>query len=196
MKRAAPFLIAILVLVLDQVTKIWVKTNLHIGDEFAVVSDWFYIHFTENNGMAFGLEFGGRTGKLLLSIFRLIAIGFIGFYTFQLYKHRAYFAIQLAFALIFVGALGNIIDSVFYGVIFGYETWFYGRVVDMLYCPVWEGYMPQWVPIWGGDYCVFFRPVFNIADAAITIGVALLIVFQQRFFVAMNAETASNTTLN
>lgn len=196
------FIIALLVL--DQAVKIWIKTHMMIGEEFNVFGNWFKILFIENNGMAFGMEFGeGKIGKTFLSLFRLIAVGAIGWYIFKLIRDKAPTGVLVSFALIFCGALGNIIDSMFYGMIFehslyfnpqnhevaalfpeggGYSSFLHGKVVDMLYFPIYEGYLPDWVPIWGGKDFVFFRPVFNLADSYITIGVLMLILFYRKFF--------------
>ena len=169
-----------------------------LGEEVSVFDDWFLLHFTENKGMAFGIALGGDSGKLVLSIFRIIAIGFIGWYLTRLTRRGASFGLIFSFSLIFAGAMGNIIDSAFYGLIFnessyhtvatmfpeegGYSPFLYGKVVDMFYFPLYKGYLPDWIPFWGGDYFIFFRPVFNIADSAITIGVLFLIIFQRNFF--------------
>lgn len=196
------FIIALLVL--DQVVKIWIKTHMMIGEEFNVFGNWFKILFIENNGMAFGMELGeGKIGKTFLSLFRIIAVGAIGWYIFKLIRDKAPTGVLFSFALIFCGALGNIIDSMFYGMIFehslyfnpqnyevaalfpeggGYSSFLHGKVVDMLYFPIYEGYLPDWVPIWGGKDFVFFRPVFNLADSYITIGVLMLILFYRKFF--------------
>jgi signal peptidase II len=177
-----PFLIIFLVLLIDQASKIWIKSNMSMGQEFNILGDWFIIHYTENNGMAFGLEFGGEFGKLALSLFRIAAVGGIGYGLHYLIRHKYHRGLILNVALIFAGALGNIIDSVFYGVIWNYASLFHGRVVDMLYFPILEGVFPQWVPIWGGEDYIFFRPVFNIADAAISVGVILIMIFQNHYF--------------
>ncbi|QPH38575.1 lipoprotein signal peptidase [Pedobacter endophyticus] len=177
-----PLIVIFLVLLADQVLKTWIKTHMNLGDEFNIIGEWFIIHFTENNGMAFGMEFGGEYGKLALSLFRILAVGGIGYGLHYLIKHKYHRGLILNVALIFAGALGNIIDSVFYGKIYGYETWFHGRVVDMLYFPIAKGHFPSWIPIWGGDEFVFFRPVFNLADAAISVGVILILIFQKNYF--------------
>ncbi len=177
-----PLLIIFLVLFIDQAVKIWIKTNMTMGQEFRILGDWFIIHYTENNGMAFGLEFGGEFGKLALSLFRIAAVAGIGYGLHYLIRHKYHRGLILNVALIFAGALGNIIDSVFYGVIWKYAGLFHGRVVDMLYFPILEGVFPQWVPIWGGEDYIFFRPVFNIADAAISVGVVLIMIFQSHYF--------------
>jgi len=177
-----PLIVIFLVLLADQLLKTWIKTHMYLGQEFNIIGKWFIIHFTENNGMAFGMEFGGEFGKLALSLFRIVAVGGIGYGLHYLIKHKYHRGLILNVALIFSGALGNIIDSVFYGKIYGYETWFHGRVVDMLYFPIAEGHFPSWIPIWGGDEFVFFRPVFNLADAAISLGVILILIFQKSYF--------------
>jgi len=177
-----PLIVIFLVLLADQVVKTWIKTHMFIGQEFKILGQWFIIHFTENNGMAFGLEFGGEFGKLALSLFRIAAVAGIGYGLHYLIKHKYHRGLIVNVALIFAGALGNIIDSVLYGVIYGYASLFHGRVVDMLYFPLLEGVFPAWVPIWGGEDYIFFRPVFNIADAAISVGVILILVFQKNYF--------------
>jgi signal peptidase II len=177
-----PLLIIFLVLLADQVLKTWIKTNMFMGQEFKIIGNWFIIHFTENNGMAFGLEFGGEFGKLALSLFRIAAVAGIGYGLHYLIQRKYHRGLILNVALIFAGALGNIIDSVLYGVIYRYAGWFHGRVVDMFYFPIWEGHFPSWFPIWGGEDFIFFRPVFNIADAAISVGVIIILVFQKTYF--------------
>lgn len=169
-----------------------------LGQEFSVLGNWFLIHFTENYGMAFGLEFAGERGKLFLTLFRIFASVLIALYLYHLVKRKEHPLLIVSISLIFAGAVGNIIDSVFYGVIFsastffeaaeflpeagGYAALFHGKVVDMLYFPLIKGAYPSWFPFWGGQDFIFFRPVFNIADSAITTGVFILIIFQRKFF--------------
>lgn len=177
-----PLIAIITILILDQVFKTWVKTNMYLGQEFNVLGNWFIIHFTENNGMAFGMEFGGEWGKLALSVFRIIAVGGIGYGLIHFIKNKYNRGLILNVAFIFAGALGNIIDSVAYGLIYGYEKLFHGRVVDMLYFPLIEGHYPAWFPLWAGEEFIFFRPVFNLADASISIGVLFILLYQKRYF--------------
>jgi signal peptidase II len=189
-----------LVLILDQWVKYYIKTHFYLGEEINVAGNWFKLHFTENYGMAFGLEFGGKSGKLLLTLFRLIAIGFIGWYIWNLSRKQSSSGYIISWALIFAGALGNIIDSIFYGVWFGYDTWFHGRVVDMLYFPIIRTTIPESSPIWAGQDFEFFSPVFNLADAAISIGFIIILLFQKRFLQAQEetpemVTTDENTTL-
>lgn len=188
-----PLLLIFLVLLADQASKIWIKTNMYLGQEFKVFGDWFIIHFTENNGMAFGLEFGGEFGKLALSLFRIFAVAGIGYALHYMIKHKYHRGLILNVALVFSGALGNIIDSVFYGIIFKYETLFHGRVVDMLYFPIINGVYPTWMPIWGGEQFEFFRPVFNLADTAISVGVIMILIFQKTYF---KEETKDEVGIN
>jgi len=187
----------ILILLIDQVLKIWVKTHMQIGQEIHLFGNWGILHFIENNGMAFGMEMGGKTGKLVLSIFRILAIIGIGFFLSSLIKKGAFIGLVLAVSAIMAGAIGNIVDSAFYGIIFsesytgtavlfppggGYSSLLLGKVVDMFYFPVINTNWPDWSPIRAGESFVFFRPVFNIADSAITCGVISILLFQKRMF--------------
>ena len=187
-------IILFLVLV-DQIFKIWVKTHFALGESIPVLGNWFNLRFIENEGMAFGLSFGDNIGKLLLSVFRILLTGFMFYYLFRLIKQsKADLLIISVFSLIIAGAMGNIVDSLFYGLIFnestpfavatlfppegGYAPFFYGKVVDMFDFNLFP--LPDWLPIFGGSY--FFPAIFNIADSCITVGVILVIIFNKKFF--------------
>lgn len=215
MKKAV--FIIIIVLLIDQISKIYIKTHFVLSEEIKVLGlDWFRIHFLENNGMAWGKEFGGKSGKLFLTLFRMVAIAGIGYWLFDAVKNNAHKILIVAISLIFAGALGNIIDSVFYGIFFsdsfrqvavflpeegGYNSLFHGKVVDMLYFPLFDTILPEWVPSIGFNFpdwlpmiggkhfslfenrhFTFFDPVFNVADSAISIGVSLLVIFNKQVF--------------
>lgn len=195
--KTKAIIIVLLVLFFDQVLKLWIKSNMMLGDEFVIAKNWFIIHFVENNGMAFGFEFGNNIGKYFLSIFRIIAVVFIGWYISKLLKKEAPFGLVACFSLIMAGAIGNILDSAFYGLIFnesygqvatlfppggGYASFLQGRVVDMFYFPLISGNYPSWIPFFGGSDFVFFRPVFNVADASITVGILSILIFYRHFF--------------
>ncbi|MBL4669952.1 MAG: lipoprotein signal peptidase [Flavobacteriales bacterium] len=192
-----PITVTLLVLTADQWLKIWVKTHMMLGNDFPVFGNWFYIHFIENKGMAFGMEFGGDWGKLALSLFRIVAVFGIGYYLFKVLPKDAHKGLKISVSLIFAGAIGNILDSMFYGVIFtdsfnqiarfmpeegGYAPFLYGWVVDMFWFPLMEGNFPDWLPIWGGEHFMFFRPVFNVADMSISVGIGLVFLFNKQFF--------------
>lgn len=182
---------------------------MEYGEEFLLLGQsWARIHFVENEGMAFGISFGGQTGKLILSLFRIIAVGFLGYVIYNLIKVKETKGVIISFSLIMAGAFGNIIDSAIYGIIFsqspyhgglatlfpeggGYAPFLFGKVVDMLYFPIIDTVLPEWFPIWGGDRFQFFRPVFNISDAAITTGVLMLLLFHRRIF--KNQPTKAET---
>jgi len=169
-----------------------------IGENHTVFANWFFIHFTENEGMAFGMKLGGSFGKLFLSLFRIMAVILIGWWLYRVIRTKGNTGLIICISLILAGALGNIIDSAFYGLIFnestymqvaqifpsggGYASFLHGKVVDMLYFPLINAQYPSWFPFVGGDDFIFFRPVFNIADSSITTGVFILILFQKRFF--------------
>lgn len=176
-----PTLIVFAVLLIDQLIKIWIKMNMYIGEEYSILGNWSFIHFTENNGMAFGLELGGSYGKLALSLFRVFAVFGLGYIFHYVIKNKYHFGLITCISLILAGALGNIIDSVFYGKLFGYAGFLHGRVVDMFYFPIIQGFYPDWFPFFAGEEFVFFRPVFNFADAAISVGVITIIIFQSKF---------------
>jgi signal peptidase II len=201
-------LVVLIILLIDQSLKIWVKTNMALGDNIPILGlSWANIHFLENNGMAFGLAIGGEYGKLALSLFRIIAVGFLFYLIAKLIKEKAGTGILVSFAMIAAGAMGNIIDSAFYGMIFsessyhaanvaemfptdgGYAGFLHGKVVDMLWFPMIDTTWPEWFPFWGGDRFQFFNPVFNIADTSICIGVVLFLIFQKSFFAQEKKET-------
>ena len=180
--------IVMLLLILDQALKIWIKTHLQLHESIEI-TPWFYLYFTENPGMAFGIEV---IGKLFLTLLRIVAVGFIGYFIYKLVKEQYKFGFIACVSLVLAGALGNIFDSVFYGVVFdhsfgqvatfmpeggGYGEWLHGKVVDMFYFPLIDTILPDWVPVWGGEHFVFFRPIFNLADSAICVGVFLLLIF-------------------
>ncbi|MEO6883962.1 MAG: lipoprotein signal peptidase [Bacteroidia bacterium] len=202
MKKALSVIFS--VLLLDQFIKIYIKTHFLLGDEVHVFGNWFIIHFTENNGMAFGMEFAGSYGKIFLSTFRIFAVLGIGWYLLKLIREKAHNGLIISFALIFAGALGNILDSAFYGIIFsdsnyqmaqlfpkggGYAPFLHGKVVDMFYFPIMEGHFPTWFPLWKTEEFIFFRPVFNTADASITVGVFMILFFQKRFYPTKASES-------
>ena len=190
------FTTACLLIIIDQVLKIWIKTNFYLGEEIKVF-EWFIIHFTENNGMAFGFEFGGFHGKTILTISRIIIIFIAVKYLNGLITKTSPSGLLICLGLIIGGAIGNVIDSIFYGLIFeesynnissifvdggGYAPLLHGKVVDMFYFPIINCHLPLWLPFWGGEHFIFFRPVFNVADAGISIGVIAILLFYRRFF--------------
>lgn len=204
LKKAA--LLITIILIIDQVSKFFIKMNFALGEEIKVF-DWFRILFVENEGMAWGAKIPGKYGKLLLTSFRLVAIVGIAYWLWDSVRKNGSRILIIAISMIFAGALGNIIDSVFYGKIFshsynqvatflpeagGYGTLLHGKVVDMLYFPLWSGYLPGWIPFWGGQYFTFFEPVFNIADSAITVGVFLLLIFNKKAFPQEHKEETSS----
>ena len=188
------------VLIIDQWSKFWIKLNMSYGEEFLILGQsWARIHFVENEGMAFGISLGAETGKLLLTLFRMVAAGFLVFIIRSLIKTKESIGLIVSFSLILAGAVGNIIDSAIYGQIFsasyyhgdpavlfpeegGYASFLHGKVVDMFYFPIIDTTLPDWLPIWGGEPFLFFQPVFNVADAAITTGIISILLFYRRFF--------------
>lgn len=192
-----PLIVILAILLLDQISKFWIKLNMTIGESFHVLGDWFQIYFIENNGMAFGWEFGAQWGKIALGAFRIVAVALLIYLIYYLSKKKVKFGPLFGISLITAGALGNIIDGMFYGMIFsestftqvatlfpeggGYAGFMQGKVVDMLYFPLFT--FPEWVPFMGGQ--IFFGPVFNIADSAITIGFLYLLIFQWKFLMSI-----------
>ncbi|MBZ9628294.1 lipoprotein signal peptidase [Psychroflexus sp. CAK57W] len=193
LKKAS--LLILLILVIDQVSKIYIKTHFMLGEEVDVLG-WFRILFVENDGMAWGAKIPGAYGKIILTSFRLVAIVLIGYWLWDSIRKNSPKILILSVSLILAGAIGNIIDSVFYGVIFDsslgqvatmfaeepYGELLKGKVVDMLYFPLYNDILPSWIPIWGGEHFVFFEPVFNIADTAISTGFGILLVFNKKAF--------------
>lgn len=171
-------LLILVILLADQVLKIWVKSSFYLGEEVRIF-DFFRLYFVENNGMAFGIDV---IDKKYLTIFRIFASFGILYYLWHCIKKKTGYLLPIAIALIFAGAVGNIIDCVFYGAYFGYAPYLYGKVVDMLYFPIIQGHYWEWIPSIGGEAFTFFAPVFNIADAAITIGVAIILLFERKSF--------------
>ncbi|MCB0425405.1 MAG: lipoprotein signal peptidase [Mangrovimonas sp.] len=213
LKKSLGLILAILLI--DQVSKFYIKTHFELNDSYHIAS-WFKIYFVENDGMAWGTRISDfipfisdKVAKFSLTIFRIVALIGIGYWLFQTTKRQGDKLLISAISLVFAGALGNILDSVFYGVLFdsslgqvatflpeqGYASLLHGKVVDMLYFPLWKGYLPDWIPFMGGKYFTFFEPVFNIADVAISIGFVILIVFNKRVFRKEIQEEKENTLL-
>ena len=192
-------ILGLVLVVIDQIIKVLVKTNMSIGEHFSVIGNWFQIYFIENEGMAFGMKFGGQIGKLLLSVFRIILFCALVYWIRGLLKKKdTPSGVLIGLTLITTGALGNIIDCMFYGILFGestytavaqflpegggYAPFFFGKVVDMFYFPIIDTTFPDWMPLIGGNPFRFFAPVFNFADSCVTCGALYLIFFQWRFF--------------
>lgn len=189
MKYTKFYLLSLGVIILDQVVKLLVHYNMEMGlaGQIPVFGEWFKLHYTLNPGMAFGMELGSEYGKLILTLFRLVAMVGIGYYLYYLAKKRVHPGLVWCVALILGGAIGNVIDSTFYGVLLenapynASTPWFHGQVVDMFYIDIWEGRVAEWVPVWGGQHIALW-PIFNIADASIFVGVTIILLFQRRFF--------------
>jgi signal peptidase II len=202
----------VIILIIDQISKIYIKTNLNYGEGFDILGlSWAKIHFVENEGMAFGMSFGGLTGKYILSIFRIIMTGFLIYILYNLIRQNEPKSLIVFFSLVIAGAIGNSIDGLFYGIIFseshyhggiatmfppegGYGSFLTGKVVDMLYFPMVDTVLPEWFPIWGGERFEFFRPVFNIADSAITVGVVLILLFNRQFFLSDSQKKVNQSS--
>ena len=177
-----PFLLVIVIILVDQIIKTWVRTHMDFNSEIRFMGKYGMLRYTENNGMAFGWEIGGEGGKLILTLFRIVAVGCIGYGLVYLIKNKYHRGLIMCVALIFAGALGNIIDSTFYGILYQHGNVFEGRVVDMFYFPLVRGYYPSWFPVWQGQSFEFFQPIFNLADASISVGVILILIYQKRYF--------------
>lgn len=217
MKLRKVFIIIALIIVADQALKIWIKTTYPLGNTGVTGINWFQLYFIENKGMAWGWEFGGEWGKMVLTLFRLCAVIFGTWYLVRIVKQKYTRGFIICAALIYAGALGNLIDSIFYGMIFdkgiaatsnyehyigiakfssnGYSTFLHGNVVDMLYFPIIDTKFPDWMPFIGGNNFEFFSPIFNIADASISAGVITLLVFQKRFFKKHHAKENRSTII-
>ncbi len=218
MKARHVTFIILLIVIADQALKLWIKTHYHLNDHHNVLGSGFQLYFVENPGMAYGWKFGGNWGKMALTIFRLAAVVFGTWYLGKIIKQKYHKGFIVCASLVYAGALGNLVDSSFYGMIFdkgmtvdptikeyvgynglasfsnnGYAGFLHGNVVDMLYFPVIRGHFPSWFPFWGGDDFEFFRPIFNIADASITTGVISILVFQRRFFKQRNSRETHHT---
>jgi signal peptidase II len=188
MKTGRYFLLALFVIIIDQTSKMLVHHSMYLHQEINVIGDWFRLHYLLNPGMAFGFKWNTEFGKLALTVFRIFAMVAIGYYLWRMSKRRVHPGFLWCMGLILGGAVGNVIDSTFYGVLLnnhlpGSPTpWFHGQVIDMLFFPLFEFVWPEWVPFVGGDYFLFFSPVFNIADSAIFVGVVIILVMQRKFF--------------
>jgi signal peptidase II len=195
MKYLKYFSLTLVVIIIDQIVKMIVFNNMHLGEEIPVFGEWFKLHYTVNPGMAFGLQIQYEYGKLALSIFRLLAMGGIAYYLYHLIRKGVPSGLTWCIALILGGAVGNLIDSVFYGVLLDGNlppnvptAWFHGQVIDMFYIDIWEGKVAGWVPLFGGEYLSLW-PIFNIADASIFVGVTIILLFQKKFFEEENKGT-------
>ena len=188
MKVLKYFLIVLLIICLDQASKLLVHKYMYLHEEVNVIGEWFKFHYLLNPGMAFGIKWDSEFGKLALTVFRIIAMFGIGYYLFQMERKKSHTGFLVCLALILGGAIGNVIDSTFYGVFLdnapiGSPTkWFHGQVIDMLFFPIANFTWPEWIPLLGGEYFLFFSPVFNIADSSIFIGVVSILIFKRKFF--------------
>jgi signal peptidase II len=186
-----PFLTAAFIILADQIIKTWVRAHMHMGEEIHFLGSRGMLRYTENNGMAFGMEWGGDAGKLALTLFRIVAVCGIIYTLLYLIKHKYHRGLIMNVALILAGAMGNIVDSTFYGLMYKYAPLFHGRVVDMFYFPLLQGTYPSWFPFWAGESFEFFRPIFNLADASICAGVIMILLYQKRYFKHEKPEVAS-----
>jgi len=187
-----PFLLIAVILIVDQLIKTWVRTHLELNSTGVhILGDKGFLRYTLNNGMAFGWELGGEGGKLILTIFRILAVAAIGYGLVYLIRHKYHRGLIICVTLIFAGALGNIIDCTFYGLLYQHGKLFEGQVVDMFYFPLFRGTWPSWFPIWRGQDFEFFQPIFNLADASISAGVISILLFQKRYFKREHPEPAA-----
>lgn len=218
MKTRYTALIILLIVGIDQALKLWIKTHYELHEHHNILGSGFQLYFVENPGMAYGWKFGGNWGKMALTIFRLIAVIAGTWYLGKIIREKHHKGFIICASLVYAGALGNLIDSAFYGLIFdkgmtvdpsmkeyigynglaafsknGYTSFLHGNVVDMLYFPIIKGHFPSWFPFWGGEDFEFFRPIFNIADASITTGVLIILFFQKRFFKQHVSKEQNNT---
>lgn len=213
MKKRNVILIILFILAIDQAFKYYIKTNFYLGEDHRIIGNWFRLHFVENEGMAWGWKLGesGSWGKIALTVFRMVAVLFGVYYIGHVIKKKEHPGFIFCVAMIFAGAVGNLIDSMFYGLIFnasdpmmqnvavlfpeggGYAGFLHGKVVDMLYFPIIRSTFPAWLPVWGGEPFEFFSPVFNIADASISIGLIIILLFQNRFFNKQENKAAHPT---
>ncbi len=199
MKYLKYYLLSLAIIAIDQIVKLYVHFNMDLGlpGQIAVFGDWFKLHYTLNPGMAFGMQIGSEYGKLILTLFRLVAMVGIGYYLYYLAEKKVHPGLLWCVALILGGAIGNVIDSTFYGVLldnapYGSSTpWFHGQVVDMFYIDIWEGSVATWVPLFGGDYMALW-PIFNVADASIFVGVTIILFLQKSFFSESPTEYRSS----
>ena len=214
MKGRTITLIILFIVLADQALKIYIKTHFYVNESHQMIGSWARLHFVENEGMAYGWKFGGDFGKIILTLFRLVAVIFGVWYLKSILDKKTHKGFIICASMIFAGALGNLIDSMFYGMIFeesmpgstavaamfpehGYATFLHGKVVDMLYFPiVTNAYFPSWVPVWGGEEFEFFRPIFNLADASISCGVIAILIFQKKFFPAGGESNVGDTENN
>ena len=214
MKSRQVAFIILLIVFADQALKLWIKTHYHLNESHKIIGSGFQLYFVENPGMAYGWKFGGNWGKMALTVFRMAAVVFGTWYLGKIVREKMHKGFIICASLVYAGALGNLIDSSFYGLIFdkgmifdptineyanynglaifaknGYASFLHGNVVDMLYFPVLRGHFPSWLPFWGGQDFEFFRPIFNLADASISTGVISILVFQKRFFKHKDKES-------
>jgi signal peptidase II len=200
MSKGKYFLIALLVILIDQTSKLLVYNYMYLHEEVNVIGEWFKLHYLLNPGMAFGIRWNSEFGKIALTVFRIGAMFGIGYYLYRMTQKKVHPGFLLSMSLILGGAVGNVIDSTFYGVLLNnqpmgsFSPWFHGQVIDMLFFPIFDFHWPTWVPFVGGEYFLFFSPVFNIADSSIFVGVTSILIFQKRFFKDSSSETEESAT--